>query len=113
MELTESGHRAVVGHRHVTLGASLPAPTYDIPLPAPGMPRANVFSGSRVQRAPSEMVAPAQDLAGTGPALPWSSSQARPSSPRLRSCVPGQEEAFYLLVLFLARRCPSASASPG
>lgn len=53
------------------------------------------------------------ELPGTGPVPPWSHSQARPSSLCLRSSVPGQEEVFYLLVLFLAGWCPAALTSPG
>lgn len=33
--------------------------------------------------------------------------------PCLRSSVPGQEEVFYLLLLFLAGSCPAALTSPG
>lgn len=119
--LPESGHGADTGiplSWDIDRSPGHPAPTCDIPLPAQGMPQATVSPeawqpGPTGTQTDPELVAPAQDLAGTGPAPPWSSTRARPSSLRLRSCVPGREEAFYLLVLFLARRCPAASASPG
>lgn len=103
----DTGIPAAMGHRRVTPGSRCPAPTGDILLTALGMPQATVSPGTG-QRGPAgtqlgpEPVAPTQDLAGMRPAPLQSSSQARPSSLCLRSCVPGQEEAFYLLILFLA-----------
>lgn len=103
----DTGIPTAMGHRRVTPGSRRPAPTGDILLPALGMPQAPVSPGTG-QRGPAgthpgpEPVAPTQDLAGTRPAPLRSGSRARPGSLRLRSCVPGQEEAFYLLILFLA-----------
>lgn len=53
------------------------------------------------------------EFPGMGPVPPWSRSQARPSSLCLRSGAPGQEEVFYLLVIFLVGWCPAALTSPG